>query len=88
MRARRGTGSLASGAVGSRDFDRFTEAGDSQLAGQSILWKAAGFLPWPLAVPIPLVRHYEQQSLELLKFLLLLDLAQGLFELCLVRNHL
>lgn len=88
MRERRGTGSLASGAVGSRDFDRFTEAGDSQLAGQSILRKAAGFLPWPLAVPIPLVCHYEQKSLELLKFLLLLDLAQGLFELCLVRNHL
>lgn len=79
---------MASGAAGSRDFDQFTEAGDSQLAGQSILWKAAGFLPRPLAMPIPLVRQYEQQSLELRKFLLLLDLAQGLFELCLVRNHL
>lgn len=79
---------MASGAAGSCDFDQFTEAGDSQLAGQSILWKAAGFLPWPLAVPIPLVRQYEQQSSELCKFLLLLDPAQGLFELCLVRKPL
>lgn len=88
MHERQGTGSLASGAAGSCDFDRFTEAGDSQLAGQSILWRAAGFLPWPLAMPIPLQRQYEQQSSELCKFLLLLDLAQGLFKLCLPRNPL
>lgn len=52
---------MASGAAGSHDFDQFTEAGDSQLAGQSILWKAAGFLPRPLAMPIPLVRQNEQE---------------------------
>lgn len=79
--------SLASGAVGCRDFDGFIEAGDRPLAEQGVLWRAAGFLPRPLAMPIPLVRQCEQQNLELHKFLLLLDLAQALFELYLVRNH-